>query len=176
MSALSGLTATNRSSNNSGLTAEAPGAGGTLDGDGGQETVASQLATVLAPAARQPDGSYQVTIRLQPEDLGAVHVELHLEGSTVNVSLHADGDATRDMLRQNLDQLRQQLESGGLSTGRFDVGSGPASDGEGGTTGQERAPTTPQPGYQGQTGEATTGGDGRPLVPTSTNALLDMRL
>ncbi len=139
--------------------------------------MASQLATILAPAAHQPDGSYQVTIHLQPEDLGAVHVELHLEGSTVNVSLHADGDATRDMLRQNLDQLRQQLESGGLSTGRFDVGSGPASDGEGGTTGQEQAPTTPAPpGYEGQTGEATTGGDGKPLVPTSTNTLLDMRL
>ena len=28
------------------------------------------------------------------------------KGSTVNVSLHADGDATRDMLRQNLGQLR----------------------------------------------------------------------
>ena len=75
-----------------------------------------------------------------------MHVELHLDGSTVNVSLHADGDATRDMLRQNLDQLRQQLESGGLSTGRFDVGSGPASDGDGGPAGQEQAlgsPTVP---------------------------------
>jgi flagellar hook-length control protein FliK len=139
--------------------------------------VASQLATVLVPAAHQPDGSYQVTIHLQPEDLGAVHVELHLEGSTINVSLHADGDATRDMLRQNLDQLRQQLESGGLSTGRFDVGSGPASDGEGGATGQDQASASPAaPGYEDQAGEATTGGDGRPLVPTSTNAFLDMRL
>ena len=74
-----------------------------LGGDARPETVASQLATVLAPAARQTDGSYQVTIHLQPEELGAVHVELHLDGSTVNVSLHADGDATRDMLRQNLE-------------------------------------------------------------------------
>jgi flagellar hook-length control protein FliK len=139
--------------------------------------LANQLATVLVPAARQSDGSYQVSIRLQPEELGAVHVELRLEGSTVNVSLHADGDATRDMLRQNLDQLRQQLESGGLSTGRFDVGSGPASDGEGGATGQEEASAPPAiPSYEVQTGESSTGGDGRPLVPSSTNTLLDMRL
>ena len=151
--------------------------GENLGGDARPETVASQLATVLAPAARQSDGSYQVTIHLQPEELGAVHVELHLDGSTVSVSLHADGDATRDMLRQNLDQLRQQLESGGLSTGRFDVGSGPASDGEGGAAGQEQALGSPAvPGYEAQTGEATTGGDGRPLVPSSTNTLLDVRL
>jgi flagellar hook-length control protein FliK len=139
--------------------------------------VATQLATVLAPAARQLDGSYQVTIRLQPEELGAVHVELHLEGSTVNVSLHADGDATRDMLRQNLGQLRQQLESGGLTTGRFDVGSGPASDDGGTTAGQEQAPTSMErPGYHGPAGPASNAASGTAHISSPTNGLLDMRL
>jgi flagellar hook-length control protein FliK len=94
------------------------------------------LATVLGPAVHQADGSYQVSIHLQPEDLGVVHVELHMEAGTVNVSLHADGDATRDLLRQNLDQLRQQLTSTGLTTGRFDVSGG--TDG-GPTSGQQQA-------------------------------------
>jgi flagellar hook-length control protein FliK len=139
--------------------------------------VATQLATVLAPAARQADGSYQVNIRLQPEELGVVHVELHMEGSTVNVSLHADGDATRDMLRQNLGQLRQQLESGGLTTGRFDVDSGPASDGRDGTAGQGRGPaSTERPGHESQASTATTDGSGTPLSSSPTNGLLDMRL
>jgi flagellar hook-length control protein FliK len=139
--------------------------------------VATQLATVLAPAARQADGSYQVNIRLQPEELGVVHVELHMEGSTVNVSLHADGDATRDMLRQNLGQLRQQLESGGLTTGRFDVGSGPASDGRDGTAGQGQGPaSTERPGHEIQASTATTDGSGTPLSSSPTNGLLDMRL
>jgi hypothetical protein len=141
------------------------------------EPVATQLATVLAPAARQPDGSYQVNIRLQPEELGLVHVELHLEGSTVNVSLHADGDATRDMLRQNLGQLRQQLASGGLTTGRFDVGSGPASDQGGAGTWQEQA-TAPLdgPGYEGPAGAQTGEGGEAPVFSSQTNGLLDMRL
>ena len=103
--------------------------------------VADQLATVLAPAAHQPDGSYQVNIRLQPEDLGVVNVELRLESGTVNVSLHAEGDATGDMLRQNLGQLRQQLANAGLTTGRFDVstGNGTGSNQGGPSAGQERA-------------------------------------
>jgi flagellar hook-length control protein FliK len=65
-----------------------------------------------------------VNIRLYPEQLGTVHVELRLESGTVNVSLQADGDATRDLLRQNLGELRQQLADTGLATGRFDVGGG----------------------------------------------------
>ena len=114
--------------------------------------VADQLATVLAPAAHQPDGSYQVNIRLQPEDLGVVNVELRLESGTVNVSLHAEGDATGDMLRQNLGQLRQQLANAGLTTGRFDVstGSGTGSNQGGPSAGQERPGRTMDgPSYDG---------------------------
>jgi flagellar hook-length control protein FliK len=148
-----------------------------LTGDPRPEPVATQLATVLAPAARQPDGSYQVVIRLQPEELGVVHVELRLEGSTVNVSLHADGDATRDMLRQNLGQLRQQLASGGLTTGHFDVGSGPASDRENGAEGRQPAATSlDRPGYEGLTSSGTSGTGATPLLSSQANGLLDMRL
>jgi len=93
---------------------------------------------VLAPAARQADGTYQVNIRLQPENLGVVHVQLQLQGGTVNVSLQAEGDATRDTLRQNLDQLRQQLADSGLSTGRFDVSDGTGNGAPGSTWAQDQ--------------------------------------
>lgn len=89
------------------------------------EPLPSQLATALAPVARQADGSYQLSIRLQPEQLGTVHVDLHVDNGTLNVSLHAEGDTTRDLLRQNLPQLRAQLAGTGLSTGQFDVGDRP---------------------------------------------------
>jgi flagellar hook-length control protein FliK len=148
-----------------------------LPADAKPEPVATQLATVLAPAARQPDGSYQVSIRLQPEELGLVHVELHLEGSTVNVSLHADGDATRDMLRQNLGQLRQQLAGGGLTTGRFDVGNGPASGEGNGLRGQQQAPAPlGTAGHEGLAGATTGEGAGAPVPSLQTSGLLDMRL
>jgi flagellar hook-length control protein FliK len=147
--------------------------------------VADQLATVLAPAAHQPDGSYQVNIRLQPEDLGVVNVELRLEAGTVNVSLHAEGDATGDMLRQNLGQLRQQLANTGLTTGRFDVSSGIGAGIGTGTgtnqgglwSGQERAvATTDRPGSDGSEQTETTAAAGGPDIPSPTSGLLDVRL
>jgi flagellar hook-length control protein FliK len=143
--------------------------------------VADQLATVLAPAAHQPDGSYQVNIRLQPEDLGVVNVELRLESGTVNVSLHAEGDATGDMLRQNLGQLRQQLANAGLTTGRFDVSTGSgtgAGTNQGGLwAGQERAvATTRGPGSDGLEQTETTAATSGPDTPSPTSGLLDVRL
>jgi flagellar hook-length control protein FliK len=172
LTAAPALPATDRSGSSAGQQADA-----TLAGDARPEPVASQLATVLTPAARQADGSYQVNIRLQPEELGVVHVELHMEGSTVNVSLHADGDATRDLLRQNLGQLRQQLESGGLTTGRFDVGSGPGSDDKDASAGQDRAPVPAErAGYQGAPVTATAAGGTPALAPSPANGLLDVRL
>jgi len=139
------------------------------------EPVPAQLATVLGPAAHQADGSYQVTIRLQPEDLGVVRVDLHLEAGTVNVSLHAEGDATRDMLRQNLGQLRQQLADAGLSTGRFDVSGG--TSGGGSLAGQQQpsaAADEPANDNPGST-EAAAATDAA-AVPVLTNGQLDMRL
>ena len=150
---------------------------GTFSSDARPEPVATQLATVLAPMAHQPDGSYQVNIRLQPEDLGLVHVEVRLDGATVNVSLHADGDATRDMLRQNLGQLRQQLADSGLSTGRFDVGSGPASGRDNASAEQYQGHRgADQTGYSGPAITDDPGAETTPGPSSPTTGLLDMRL
>jgi flagellar hook-length control protein FliK len=145
--------------------------------------VADQLATVLAPAAHQSDGSYQVNIRLQPEDLGVVNVELRLESGTVNVSLHAEGDATGDMLRQNLGQLRQQLANAGLTTGRFDVstgsgtGSGTGSNQGGLGAGQARAGAAMDgPGYDGSEHTETTAAASGLDISSPSSGLLDVRL
>jgi len=141
--------------------------------------VADQLATVLAPAAHQPDGSYQVNIRLQPEELGVVNVELRLESGTVNVSLHAEGDATGDMLRQNLGQLRQHLANAGLTTGRFDVstGSGTGSNQGGPSAGHERAGRAVDgPSYDGSEQTDTTAASAGPDISSHSSGLLDVRL
>jgi flagellar hook-length control protein FliK len=135
------------------------------------------LATVLAPAAGQPDGTYQVSIRLQPEDLGVVHVEMHLEAGTVNVSLHADGDATRDMLRQNLGQLRQQLASTGLSTGRFDVSGGSGGGTGGAYAGSNNAGAgTDEGDHEDQGATGLAGADTTSEISPFVNGQLDVRL
>jgi len=137
-----------------------------------------QISAALLPAARQADGSYQVNIRLQPEELGVVHVELHLEAGTVNVSLHAEGDATGDMLRQNLGHLRQQMAQSGLTTGNFDVSSGPGM-GQGSTPGRSGdAELSEGLGF----GDGSNEGTGPALsaaaasLSTAGNGQLDMRL
>jgi flagellar hook-length control protein FliK len=106
-------------------------------------------------------------------------VELRLESGTVNVSLHAEGDATGDMLRQNLGQLRQQLANAGLTTGRFDVstGSGNGSNPGGLGAGQERAGRSMDgPGYDGSEQTETIGAAGGPDISSPTSGLLDVRL
>lgn len=139
--------------------------------------VADQLATVLAPAAHRADGSYQVSIRLQPEELGVVNVELRLESGTVNVSLHAEGDATGDMLRQNLGQLRQQLANAGLTTGRFDVSTGTGSGQGGPSAGQERASASVDgSGYDGSDQTGTPVAAIAPEISSLANGQLDVRL
>jgi flagellar hook-length control protein FliK len=141
------------------------------------EPLPTQLATVLAPAVHQPDGSYQVSIRLQPEELGTVHVALHLENGTLNVSLHAEGDVTRNLLRQNLHQLRAQLASTGLSTGNFDVGERPSPnrgwDGRGLTAPNKRgAGISAQPNYSTPAGQSPAS----PISIAAASGPLDMRL
>ena len=137
--------------------------------------VAEQLGTALLPVAHQSDGSYQVNIRLQPEELGTVHVELHLEAGTVNVSLHADGDATRDMLRQNLGELRQQMTDSGLSTGHFDVGTGPGTGQEGQRSGLSATAFGDEPETALAGGNGSTSDHGTPTA-ASADGLLDVRL
>lgn len=141
------------------------------------EPLPTQLATVLAPAARQPDGSYQVSIRLQPEELGTVHVALHLVNGTLSVSLHAEGDATRNLLRQNLHQLRAQLASAGLSTGSFDVGDRPSPK-RGWESRGVAAPIRHSAGTSAETNYSTPGGQSpaSPVSLAATSGPLDVRL
>jgi flagellar hook-length control protein FliK len=141
------------------------------------EPLPTQLATVLAPAAHQPDGSYQVSIRLQPEELGTVDVALHLVNGTLSVSLHAEGDATRNLLRQNLHQLRAQLASTGLSTGSFDVGDRPSPK-RGWESRGVAAPIRHSAGISAETNYSTPAGQS-PASPVSLAAAsgpLDVRL
>ncbi|MCA0437358.1 MAG: flagellar hook-length control protein FliK [Actinobacteria bacterium] len=86
--------------------------------------VHSQILTAVTPVLNRRDGSYSVELQLDPASLGRVRV--HLAIASGEVSLHlASGDAgTRDMLRQNLDQLRQQLADSGFGRSSLDVGDG----------------------------------------------------
>jgi len=72
------------------------------------------------------DGSYGVQLRLHPEDLGAVQVNVDVRHGEISIRLHATNEAARDALRSGLSDLRQQLEDQGLRAGSMEVGSGGA--------------------------------------------------
>lgn len=85
---------------------------------------ATQVLTQLAPVLEGPDGSYTMSLKLYPEELGAVQVEISLRGGEISVAMHAADDVSKELLRSSLADLRAQLEAHGLSAADLSVDSG----------------------------------------------------
>ncbi len=83
-----------------------------------------QVAAAFGGLLRGPDGSYQVQLNLLPAHLGAVNISVELRGGEVSIHLHAIDTGARDLLRDNLQNLRQDLINMGLKANQLDVGSG----------------------------------------------------
>lgn len=83
-----------------------------------------QVAVAVTPLLQREDGSYHVSLRLHPEELGAVHVEVELRNGEVHLSMRADNEAGRETLRASLSSLRSELEAAGVRAGALDVGDG----------------------------------------------------
>lgn len=91
----------------------------------------AQVATALGPVLKRPDGTYRVTMHLEPEALGRVAVTVELRDGRVDLHLHAAQTATGELLRSSLDELRQELADQGFEGGSLDVsagGTGPQAD------------------------------------------------
>ncbi len=72
----------------------------------------------------------QVRMRLHPEHLGSVQLEMRVSGRNVEARVTADNEAARSALQQQLSELRQRLESQGLQVQRLEVElSDPSSEG-----------------------------------------------
>ena len=80
---------------------------------------AARLARGLQSAIQHNGGA--VTLRLSPPELGTVRIELNVTGSRVAAQLHTQNDAARNMLQQQLAQLRGGLEAQGLQVERLSV-------------------------------------------------------
>lgn len=84
--------------------------------DGG---VTAQMATGLAKALRQGGGT--VAMRLRPENLGAVSLEVTVRGDAVGVFIEAESDSARDLLSNSIPLLRESLTARGLRVERIDI-------------------------------------------------------
>jgi flagellar hook-length control protein FliK len=78
-----------------------------------------------------------VTMRLQPEALGAVRIQMTIEQGVVQARFEAATPEARDLLNKHMETLRASLEAKGLSVDRLQVQlASPGHGGPGGQTGQ----------------------------------------
>jgi flagellar hook-length control protein FliK len=121
------------------------------------EAPAPEQATVMAAnrgldvALKQQGGSVQ--LRLSPESMGALKVEMTISRGVVAATLQASTPEARDLLTRNIETLRSSLEAKGLSVERLSITLAPAS--QGGSSGQS---FTMNSGSQGQHQAAQGGG------------------
>lgn len=65
--------------------------------------------------------NYRAEIRLDPPELGRVHIELNVEGDRAWARLVVESAAAREQVRGELHQIRELLESQGLEEARVEV-------------------------------------------------------
>lgn len=111
---------------------------------------AAQLAPALVHVAAAADGTQRVTVRLDPAELGTLHVRIERphEGP-VQVTVEAARPETLQLLRQDQPALHRALDQAGLpAEGRVVVLQQASSEG-----------ASPQ-GVSSETGGASSGGQG----------------
>ena len=61
-------------------------------------------------------------MRLPPEELGAIELDVELRGGEINLRMRPESDAGREAIRAALPMLRSELEASGVRAGTFDLG------------------------------------------------------
>jgi flagellar hook-length control protein FliK len=84
-----------------------------------QRTVLQQVYSGLLQNMGQ--GRQQLTLQLNPPELGSLTVRLKVFGKEVHAVLRAENQETRQILTENLPLLRQSLEMQGLKVSRLEV-------------------------------------------------------
>ena len=85
---------------------------------------APQHIVRAAQRAQAADGTQHMRLEMHPGDLGAVAVEVTIEGGAVHVTMVAERGETKDLLRSSIGELRSSLVAAGFSAGRVDIQSG----------------------------------------------------
>lgn len=67
------------------------------------------------------DGAHDVEIRLTPEHLGSLKIELHIDSGRMDASVQADNSEARAMLLREEPALREALRNSGITLSSFNV-------------------------------------------------------
>lgn len=66
-------------------------------------------------------GKQEVNIRLDPAELGSMHIKLQVQQEQVQVAIQTQVGQSRDIIEQNLPRLREQLAQQGINLGEASV-------------------------------------------------------
>jgi len=86
------------------------------------ESIMNQVTASVVSHDGQGNGT--IKIKLNPEDLGNLQINLRIENQQVKVEIISDNRTVRDALMGNLDHLKETLLKQNLNMERFDVSSG----------------------------------------------------
>ncbi|HEY3109810.1 MAG TPA: flagellar hook-length control protein FliK [Chloroflexota bacterium] len=113
-----------------------------------QVVAAAQSLAAVAEVGQQlklasVSGSSQVTVRLNPESLGAVRLDVQRTDQGVSLQVRADTAAAREIVAANLDAIRGALRSAGIEVDDVQL-SGPAA----GPAAADAQPSGPPPAQE----------------------------
>lgn len=86
------------------------------------ESILSQVKDGVV--THDANGGREISIRLTPEELGELKIQVRMEGSKVHVEVVAENQAVKDVLLSNLDSLKQALSSKSFNMDGFNVSTG----------------------------------------------------
>ena len=120
-------------------------------------------------------GNGQMSIRLNPGELGELKIQVRMEDNRLRVEVHADNKMVKDLLMSNLDSLRDSLTSKNFTMEGFDVSTGggfnsPLHEQQGDSQQQAWAKSARSGSYGGEAEETKVN-----YVTEEVNTLLDVR-
>ncbi|MBX3357223.1 MAG: flagellar hook-length control protein FliK [Phycisphaeraceae bacterium] len=84
-----------------------------------ESAFAAQLSRGLTAAMARKDGS--VTLRIEPEHLGHLRIQVGMKGGSVTAQFEASTPQARDLLGKSMAMLKSSLEARGLEVDRLHV-------------------------------------------------------
>jgi len=66
-------------------------------------------------------GKSALTVRLQPEELGRMKIEIELKDGTINGKIYVENESSRNAIQQNIQAMRTQMKEQGIAVGNLEV-------------------------------------------------------
>ncbi|MGR9045883.1 MAG: flagellar hook-length control protein FliK [Gammaproteobacteria bacterium] len=89
--------------------------------DGTAESIHIEIERDSAPKESPDAPIWSVTIKLSPSNMGTLHCKLSYLDGAINTHFWSQQTPVTELIKQNLDVLRDRLEHSGLKAGRMDA-------------------------------------------------------